>query len=120
MAHNIPIEVQEFLKKISTISHEKYELVMEIRRRVSYLNPEIKERMMYGGIMFSLNEDIGGVFVYSQHVSLEFGKGYLFNDPDNQLKGSGKYRRHLKFKTIDDLNNLDIDFYISQMIHMDK
>ena len=120
MAQKTPREVQDFLKKISAISHEKYELVMEIRKGVSQLNPEIKEKILYGGIMFSLEEDLGGVFAYSKHVSLEFGKGYLFKDPGKHLEGGGKFRRHIKFKSIEDLNNLDLDFYINQMLQTAK
>lgn len=110
-------EVQEFLNQISAISHEKYVLVSELRKKVAQINPHIKERMMYGGIMFSLSEDLGGIFVYSKHISFEFGLGYKFEDPDHLLQGSGKFRRHLKFRTMNDRAFTEVDFYIRQMVH---
>ncbi|MEL4455207.1 DUF1801 domain-containing protein [Lutimonas vermicola] len=108
-------EVQEFLKKLSTISHEHYELVSELRRRTVRINSNVSERMMYGGIMFSVQGDVGGVFTYKNHVTFEFGNGYLFKDPDHTLEGKGKYRRHLKFESFEDLLKSNIDFYIKQM-----
>lgn len=108
-------EVQEFLNHVSAMSHEKYEMVLELRKRVALINPDVKERMMYGGIMFSLSEDLGGVFVYSKHISFEFGLGYKFEDPDHLLQGNGKFRRHLKFKSMNDRAFKEVGFYIRQM-----
>lgn len=36
---------------------------------------------MYGGIMFSPGDDFGGLFVYKNHVSFEFGNGAKFVAP---------------------------------------
>ena len=58
---------------------------------------------MYGGIIFSLADDFGGIFVYKNHVSFEFSYGYKLDDPSKLLEGNGKYRRHLKIKSIEDL-----------------
>ncbi len=44
--------------------------------------------------MFSLDEDFGGLFVRKRHISFEFGKGFLMDDPNKILEGKGKYRRH--------------------------
>lgn len=65
--------------------------------------PKVKERKMYGGIMFSIDEDFAGLFVYKEHVTMEFGNGYLFEDPSEILDGTGKQRRNLKFKTLKDI-----------------
>ncbi len=37
---------------------------------------------MYGGIMFSLDDDFGGIFVRKNHISFEFGNGFAMDDPD--------------------------------------
>lgn len=113
-------EVKDFLKKLSTISHEQFELVSELRNRTVRMNPNVSERMMYGGIMFSVQGDVGGIFAYKNHVTFEFGKGYLFTDPDHILEGKGKYRRHLKFESLEGLQKSNIDFYIKQMFTMNS
>ena len=71
--------------------------------------PEASRLSKYGGTLFTLkpNEKEGqfcGVFLYSQHVQISFSKGSQLNDSQKLLKGSGKNRRHINFKKIDEVN----------------
>jgi hypothetical protein len=109
-------EVQNFLKDLSIMSEEKYKIIQELRKLVFNHFPKTNERIMYGGIMFSLEEDFGGVFASKNHVSFEFGKGFRMDDPYKNLEGSGKYRRHLKIKTFSDIKSKNVDFYIKQVL----
>ena len=68
-------KVALFVEGIRMLSEEKYQIIMEMRKKVAKTNPDVKERMMYGGIMFSLEEDLGGVVAYTKHISFEFGLG---------------------------------------------
>lgn len=61
-----------------------------------------QEEVKYGGILFAGQQSFCGVFVYAAHVTLEFGEGAALPDPDGELQGKGKGRRHLKFTTEDD------------------
>jgi hypothetical protein len=94
-----------------------YPIVDSIYQRIKQLAPELIETVKYGGILFAQNEEesssVCGVFVYAAHVSLEFTHGAEFDDPFQQLEGSGKFRRHLKFKTPSDLETKQIDTYIA-------
>ena len=61
----------------------------------------------YGGTVFTAqgsNQLICGVFVYKKHISIEFSKGYLLQDPTKKLQGSGKFRRHLNIEKQDDVD----------------
>lgn len=116
MENDIQKKVENFLEGIRVLNEEKYQLIMQLRAKVAKINPDVKERMMYGGIMFSLTDDIGGIFAYTNHVSFEFGLGYKFKDPDHLLHGKGKYRRHLKMASINDKAFKKADFYIGQML----
>ena len=107
--------VQEYLDALILLDSEKYDIVILLRDKVKQLNLTISERMMYGGIMFSLKEDLGGIFVYKNHVSFEFGQGFNFKDPDHLLQGKRKYRRHLKINNMNDISFIKADFYIKQM-----
>lgn len=110
-------EVPDFLKGIMIIDTGKYNTLTEIREIVFNIYPETKERIMYGGIMFSLNsEDFSGLFVREKHISFEFSNGFLMKDPNNFLEGSGKYRRHLKIKTKEDIRNKDLIFFVKQAV----
>ncbi len=79
------------------------------------MSPKVKN-IMYGGIMFSLENDYGGLFIRKNHISLEFTHGVFFQDPDKILEGNGKLRRHLKIRKIEDIESNKVDFYIKQAL----
>ncbi len=71
---------------------------------------------MYGGIMFSFKKDFAGLFVYKKHISFEFSQGYRFADPNAWLQGKGKYRRHVKVVSVDDIINKQVNFFVKQAV----
>lgn len=117
MVNDSQKKVDSFLEGTRMLSEEKYQIIMELRKKVVQINPDVKERMMYGGIMFSLAEDLGGIFAYTNHISFEFGLGFKFKDPDHLLLGKGKFRRHLKIESINDQAFAKVGFYINQMFN---
>ncbi len=92
-------KVQDFIIQIMTLDDIKFKIMESLREIAFNIFPKIKERMMYGGILLTLNEDVGGIFVYTNHVSFEFSNGFEFDDPGHFLEGKGKFRRHLKFSS---------------------
>lgn len=78
-------------------------------------------RPMYGGIVFELEPGVHktmicGHFVYKNHVSIEFGDGFKFEDPNAVLEGKGKYRRHIKLISIDDVESKNVRAMVQQAI----
>jgi len=108
------IETQKFIENIEILDCEKYQILQQLREIVFNIFPNVKERMMYGGIMFSHNKDFGGIFVYKNHISFEFSDGYRFDDASKLLEGSGKLRRHLKLKSLDDMEAKKVNFFVKQ------
>ncbi len=108
--------VQDFLDDMNTVDHEKYLILNRIREIVFKHYGETSERIIYGGIMFSLDGDFGGLFVRKNHISFEFTEGFLMNDPQKLLEGNGKYRRHLKLRTLDDIENKRVEFFVKQVV----
>lgn len=71
--------------------------------------PESSSLSKYGGTLFTVkpNEKEGqfcGIFLFSNHVQVSFSKGKKLDDPKELLKGSGKNRRHINFKLIDEVD----------------
>ena len=107
-------KVQKFLDDIEEFDTEKSRILQHLRKIVFNQYPEVSERMMYGGIMFSLGEDFGGIFVRKKHISFEFSEGAIFKDPNNALEGTGEFRRHLKIKSLEDIEYKNVDFFVRQ------
>ena len=108
-------KVQEFLDEIIMFDSDRFDTLNTMRELVFKTYPKTDERIMYGGIMFSLNsEDFGGLFVRKNHISFEFSKGFIMKDPNKLLEGSGEFRRHLKITTKEDVRNKDVNFFVKQ------
>ena len=110
-------KVNNFLIDIKATLPERYEIVEEIRASFISGNAEIDEDIKYGGIVFNISgELVGGIFLYKQHLSIEFSHGAQFDDPEKLLEGKGKMRRHLKILEKGELKTKNISFYINQAV----
>ncbi|MBL1437478.1 MAG: DUF1801 domain-containing protein [Rhodobacteraceae bacterium] len=107
-------KVQGFLDDTQTLDPLKYAILQAARAVVFQLCPAASERSIYGGIMFSLDQDFGGLYVYQNHVSYVFPQGYLLDDPDGRLEGGGKYRRHLKLQELGDIEAKRVSDFVRQ------
>lgn len=110
-------QVQKFLEEIMMIDSGKFEILQKLREVVFSNHAKVNERIMYGGIMFSLDkDDFGGLFVRKNHISFEFSSGAFMNDPYKMLEGTGKFRRHLKIRSLADLEDKKVDFFVKQSL----
>ena len=107
-------QVQEFLEEFKDFDIEKYKILQALRKIVFQCNPEVSEKIMYGGIMFFLATGFGGLFPSKKHVSFEFSRGFLLQDPAKLLEGKGKFRRHIKLTTLEATQNQAIAGYIQE------
>ncbi len=105
---------QEFMESLKVLDLKKYKILQSLRKIVFMNFPKVGERMMYGGIMFSEHIDFSGIFIYKNHVTMEFSHGFKFKDPGGVLEGKGKYRRHLKFSNLDEIAAKNPGFFLEQ------
>lgn len=79
------------------MSTEKYEMVQSIRALFLGVKDELVEDIKYGGVVYLADKTlVGGIFVYKNHISIEFSNGAQLPDPSGVLEGNGKLRRHIK------------------------
>jgi hypothetical protein len=108
--------VENFFDEIGLSDPENQQIALALRREIRKLAKTVEERMMYGGVLYYLEDSFCGIFSYKGHVSLEFSKGYKLKDPERRLEGSGKFRRHLKFQQLADVKAKQPATYIKQAI----
>jgi len=105
------------LNDIKAMDTEKYNAMIILREIIFDTFPKTDEKMMYGGIVFFLNNEMyGGLFAYKNHLTLEFSNGFLMEDPNNFLEGKGKYRRHLKILSKDDILGKEVRSFVERAI----
>jgi len=112
-------DVAKFLEDTKIQDNYKFEILQRLRAIAFEAFPNMDETFKYGGIMFSEIDEFGGLFLYNKHVSFEFSYGYKLTTP-LKLEGNGKYRRHLKFKELSDINKKELKALLNQLKTMDK
>ncbi|WP_420547079.1 DUF1801 domain-containing protein [Curvivirga sp.] len=110
-------KVQNLLEDIKLNSDEKFQMVEGIRSLFLKSGADFNEAVKYGGLTYSLADDLaGGIFIYKEHISIEFSHGASFLDENKILEGGGKYRRHIKIREMLDLENKLVASFIQQAI----
>jgi hypothetical protein len=104
--------VEHFLEDLRLVDEERFQLVSRLRKLILSVDPKIKEEVKYGGILFSAGPPFCGIFSYTRHVSLEFGRGAELPDKHKVLEGEGKLRRHIKLEVGQDLFRKNVREYI--------
>ena len=106
------LRITKFLEALYVFGEDRFELVQSLREEVLGLNDSITEEVKYGGILFSVDKPFCGIFSYSKHVSLEFGDGASLSDKYKLLEGEGKFRRHIKLFSQDDIEAKHVREYL--------
>lgn len=110
-------KVNQFLTDIWELSNKKFEILLAIRALFLEASSELSEGVKYGGLVFEHDKKLlGGVFVYKNHISIEFSQGATLDDPHLVLEGNGKLRRHIKLQELADVKGKHCAFYIDQAI----
>lgn len=112
------MEIKEFLTKAKEKDPVLGEITLTLRNLGRTNHPEAIEVIKYGGIcLFDAGLLVGGFFQSKKHISVEFSEGANLEDPDGFLEGTGKFRRHLKIRTIDDIEGKKVAYYLKQAFH---
>ena len=70
--------------------------------------------LLYGPTDHVVEDCICMIGVYRKHVNLQFTQGVELEDPFGVLKGAGKRMRHLKVKSLSDLDRPEIRAFLRQ------
>ena len=81
--------------------------------------PDSTRVSKYGGTLFTLKPEekegqFCGVFVYSAHVQLSFSHGPQLQDERKILQGTGKHRRHVNFKSREQIDYPYLEVLLKQ------
>jgi hypothetical protein len=117
MMSNTDNKIAEFLSDIESVSVEHADIINHVRTLFLNGDSTIDETIKYGGLIFIKQGNfLGGIFSYQNHLSLEFSKGAELDDPHGVLEGKGKYRRHIKFKSFNDISTKHASMYIDNIL----
>ena len=104
--------INKLLQDIRMLDEDRYALVQSLRELVLKLDDSVTEEVKYGGLLFSTARPFCGIFSYTKHVTLEFGQGAFLPDKYKKLEGEGKYRRHIKLTSEQDISDKHVHAYL--------
>lgn len=98
------------------ITQDLSEIILEVM-------PDAVTLDKYGGVVVErvagrLETQCCGIFTHAKHVSLDFTDGAKLEDPSNILEGSGKQRRHIKLKVVEDVKTKRCREFLEQVINL--
>lgn len=108
-------KINILLQDFDLVNPEFGKIVRILRKTVLSNAPNSEEKVMYGGIIFTIpGRMFCGLFLRKKYVSVEFDLGYLLKDTEKHLEGSGQYRRHLKIFDKTDIKFKKTESFILQ------
>lgn len=106
---------EEFEQIINGYSPNIQELALATRQLISTVLPQVVEVVWttqkiagYGTGKKKMTEHFSWIMPAKNHVTLGFNYGTELPDPKALLEGCGKLYRHIKVKSMKDLNNPDL------------
>lgn len=81
--------------------------------------PTAKEVVTYGVLGWRGNLMLAVISPTKKNITFAFSKGAEFEDKYGLLKGVGKVSKHVKIKTLKDINTEVLEYYIKQALKSD-
>lgn len=110
----MPMTVDEFIKKKVPAKH--HPTVRMIRRLMREAAPKAEEGFSYGMPMWKMKKMAAWLMPQPEYVSLGFTHGTSFEDKYGLLEGKGKVGRHIKLRSVKDVDEKKLTYYIKQMM----
>ncbi|MBJ6118988.1 DUF1801 domain-containing protein [Pontibacter sp. BT310] len=85
-------------------SRNQQEILQTIRQLIHETVAQVTEEFKWGRPVFRTNKDFAYLKTAKNYVTLGFFNFEKLSDPDNRLEGTGKGMRHIKIKTINELD----------------
>ena len=110
--------VDSFVKQ--KVPAELKPIVESVRGLMREWAPKADEKISYGMLVWSGNLIFAWVIPTTKHITFGFMQGVYFEDKYGLLKGTGKHARHVKLKTLEDINKTALRYYVRQALAADK
>lgn len=95
-------------------------VVEEIRAFFEGYAPEVREIMSYGIPAYRRRLILAVISPTRKDITLSFSKGASFEDKYNRLSGLGHVSKSLKAKTVADLDEVMLRYYMEQALALEE
>ncbi|WXG46920.1 MAG: DUF1801 domain-containing protein [Candidatus Atabeyarchaeum deiterrae] len=110
-------QVDEFVK--SRVLPRFHGIVAMIRELMRDMAPDAKELISYGIPVWKRNKMLAVISPTKKDITFAFSRGAEFKDKYGLLQGVGKVSKHVKIKSLDEVNKEALKYYIKQALELD-
>ena len=112
------VSVDEFLRTKVLPGH--MDIVTILRLLMRETAPDAKETISYGILAYKRNHIIAVLNPTKNGITFAFSRGAEFEDKFGLLQGVGKVSKNVRFKSVGDVNEEVIRYYIKQALERDS
>jgi hypothetical protein len=105
---------------LTDLNPQTAELVTKTRVLVLDTVPEAVERYKWNHPWYELEGPVCYIMAYSNHVNLGFPRGAELMSEFEFLEGTGKGMRHVKIRSVDDLNKAKFAEVIEAAVRLNQ
>ncbi|HSJ68576.1 MAG TPA: DUF1801 domain-containing protein [Anditalea sp.] len=95
-------QVTEYIEKAPGVHSE---IMEKIRSLIHDTVPNLQEEFKWNRPVFKSHKDFAYLKVAKSYVTLGFNNYKLLEDKNNRLEGTGEDMRHVKLKSMDDIDS---------------
>ena len=110
-------EVSEY---INALPEDRKEIVKALRSIILSVDPSLNESLKWKQPVYSKKGDICYIFPTGGHVNLGFYRAIELKDPKGLLEGTGKKLRHIKIRSLEDIDKEYFWELVSDAISKDR
>ena len=110
--------VDEFVK--TKVEPEFRPVVNAVRSLMKEVAPRAQESISYGMPVYAIKKPMAWINAGKTGISLGFREGAYFEDKYGLLRGAGKHAKNVRLKTVDDVNQPAIRYYVKQALKLDE
>lgn len=112
------VDVDEFVER--KVLPEHRDIVAELRRLMRKHAPLATESISYGVPMCRQNRALAVISPTKKGITFAFSRGAEFEDRYGLLEGVGKVSKNVRMKSLEDVNNKTLRYYIAQALELDR
>ncbi len=111
---------KEITEYINSLPEDKKEIVIALRSIILSIDPSLNESLKWKQPVYSKKGDICYIFPTGGHVNLGFYRAIELKDPKKLLEGTGKNMRHIKIRSLEEIDKEYFWELVSDAISKDK
>lgn len=106
---------KEVTDYIEQAPHPHREIMQQIRNLIHESVEGVKESFKWSRPVFGTTKDFAYLLMSKKHITLGFMHFQKIEDTQNKLEGSGKDMRHIKLKSAEDIDRVELKSWFTSI-----